>query len=1259
MADLTPYVPRFLLGWDSRFGGTRHQAIDGTLVFADVSGFTRLSERLARAGGKVGAEQMTDVINALFGDLLMVAAQRGGEMLKYGGDALLLLFLDEHHAARAAAACHDMQARLREIGRVETGAGPVRLRMSVGVHSGTFDMFRVGGSHTELVVAGPAATTTCAMETAADAGEILLSPATAAQLAPGVLGPRKGDGRLLRRCPDAPSIVPEPLPPQLHVERFLSPSIGAHLAQGTVDPDHRLAIVAFLHLMGIDERLAADEPAATVATALHDTLSVIQDALDDLGVTFLATDVIADGTKVMASSGAPVAVEAASDRMLRALVRIRDASTPLAVRAGTHQGHVFAGDVGPSFRRTYTTIGDVTNTAARVMGQAKAGQVLALRSVLDDVPTCVATAQPAFMAKGKSEPLVPFLVERVRSSNGAASVAASPARLPFVGRGEQLAALRGAGERAIGGAGGAIEVVGDAGVGKSRLVQELDVPGFRRVVVRCEPYEWRTPYFAVRHVLHPVFGVVTDAEQLRSRLDEVAPHLAPWLPLLGAIFDLATPSTPESDAVDGRFRRQRTSQLVVELLERGVDGPVLLVLEDTHWLDDASGDVLRHLAAAAVHHPWLVVATRRPEPAAFEPRESLALAPLDDDVAVELIARATEEAPLPPRRVEELVERSGGNPLFLEGLLRRGDAELPSSIEAIIAARIDALPADARRLLRTAAVLGTSFPARLVLEVDSNLRSTAPDVPAVRAQLDEFIQLEDGGRVRFRHQLVRDVAYASLPYRDRRRLHQVAGETIERSPGDLTGSLAVLSLHFSESEQYRKAWRYGVKAAEQAAAKSANADAVALYQRALEASKRVPTIPAGDRANAWELLGDAAYLASDPEQARQAYRQARRLRRDVDGVAFARLCRKEARILERDGRMAAAVRWIREGERALGTDTSTKAVGERAKLWAMHAWMRRQAGRPDQAVRWAERAIDVGRRSKSRACREAIANAYVILDGAEVALGRPARATHATKALRIYEALDSLADQAVVLNNLGAYAYHRGDWDGAVRLFGRSRESNVRIGNHLDAGYGSWNIAEILMDQGRVEEAAAELKALSSLWRSVGFALGDALVDWQRGRLEARWGDPSAGLELLWPVRGRLEAVGVTAYVIGVDTAIAECLLRIGNVAEARSLVEETLARDVAAGGTPGLPSLLRLQGYCAAAEGRVVDAWAAFEESLHEARTRHAAFDVALALEGFSVLGALGAGSFEGAEERDAVLQELGVIASPPPPLVADAVGS
>lgn len=1245
MADLTPYVPRFLLGWERRFGDTRHQAVAGTLVFADVSGFTRLSERLARAGGKVGAEQMTDVINALFGDLLMVAARRGGEMLKYGGDALLLLFLGEHHAPRAAAACHEMQARLREIGRVETGAGPVRLRMSVGVHSGTFDMFRVGGSHTELVIAGPAATATCAMEAAADAGEVLLSAATAGLLAPSTLGGAKADGRLLRRCPDAELVVTEPLPPQPHAERFLSPAVVDHLAHGQVDPDHRLATVAFLHLMGIDRRLVAGQAPSLVASALHDTLTVIQDALLDLGVTFLATDVIADGTKVMASAGAPSAVEAMEERMLRALVRIREAATPLPVRAGAHQGHVFAGDVGPSFRRTYTTIGDVTNTAARVMGQAKAGEVLALRSVLDRVPACTNEPRPAFVAKGKSEPLVPSLVGTVER-HVAGAERPQQTRLPFVGRTSELEELARAASRAAGGTGGAIELVGDVGIGKTRLVQELDAPGMRRVSVRCEPYERQTSYFAVRYLLHPAVGSVSSAADLRERLLATAPDLVGWLPLLADVFDLAVEETPETAPLEGAFRRQRTSLLVEEVLERAIGEPMLLVIEDVHWLDEASGDVLRHLEQTVARHPWLLVSTRRPVDATFTAARSIVVGPLGDDEVLEALRAVTADDPLPPLRQQALAARCGGNPLFLEGLLQTaGDGDLPDSVEALVATQVDGLDHRGRRALRTAAVLGTSFDPALLETVDPTSSPLA---------IDGFFEVEGGGRLRFRHQLVRDVAYEALPYRERRRLHRLAGEAIERAR-DTETSAELLSLHFSRAEEWRRAWRYSRLAGARAKEKYANADAVALFRRALDASRLVPGIPDATIAKVWEDLSDAANLASMRDESRRALRRARKLLRGLDPVAYARLCCKEAKLAERDGMRTAAFRWLRHGIAALDGQTSPKAIGVRADLWAAHAWMSRQAGRPDDAIRWAERAIQEGRRGRSRTSQRAVANAYVILDGAEIALGRPARATHATKALQIFERLDALADQAVVLNNLGAHAYHRGEWNEAIDLFDRSRDSNARMGNHLDAGYGTWNIAEILMDQGRVEEAERELAELAAVWRSVGFALGDALVDWQRGRLEGRWGDPERGLALLEPVRERLAAIGLAPYVVGVDTAIAECLLRMGAVDRAAALVEETLVADRAAGGTPSLPSLHRLRGYAAAAAGRLDDAWAAFDESLHEARSREAAYDVALALEGFSVLEAFGAGRSDGTDERHGLLRELGVLASPPPPLVAE----
>ena len=1251
MADLTPYVSRFLLGWEQRYGDTQHQAVEGSLVFADVSGFTRLSERLAKAGGKVGAEQMTDVINSLFGDLLMVAARRGGEMLKYGGDALLLLFLGEHHAPQAAAACHEMQARLHEIGRVETGAGPVRLRMSVGLHSGTFDMFRVGTAHTELVVAGPGATTTCAMEAAADAGEILLSGSAARLLDPRVLGAAKAGGTLLRRLPDAPMAETEPVPPQPHADRFLSTRLAMHLSEGAVDPDHRVATVAFLHLIGIDDRLAS-QPPAEVAVALHDTMSTVQEVLHDLEVTFLATDVIANGTKVMASAGAPTAVEAGDERVLRALTRLRDAGTPLPIRAGAHRGHVFAGDVGPPFRRTYTTIGDVTNTAARVMGQATAGQVLALASVLDQVPACGSTPQPSFVAKGKAEPLVPFLVGDCHDAPERSP--AAPDALPFLGRSEALSELQEGATAAAEGRGRAVEVVGDAGIGKSRLLHELAAPAMRRVVVRCEPYQRQTAYFAVRHLLAPALGVVGDLDTLRDRLAAVAPDLLAWAPLLAAVFDLEADDTPETRVLEGPNRRARTSRLVEELLDRSLDRPTLLVIEDVHWVDDASGEVLRHLETVVAARPWFLVSTRRPEPAAYQAAASISLGPLDDAEVAALIGAARRAAPLPPHRAGALAARCGGNPLFLEELLHSADAdELPSSIEVLIAARIDALGGDARRMLRTAAVLGSSFDPVVLLAVDQELRVSAPDADAVRAQLAAFLDREDRRRLRFRHQLVRDVAYESLPFRERRRLHHLAGDAIEsrhvREGGD--PPYEVLSLHFFESGDHERAWRYSAKAGRRAMAKFANAEAATLLQRALAVAPQVTGISPRVRADLLEDLGDASGFASLIDDAHRAYRKARQLYRQLDPVGYARLCRKEARLAERAGRTGAAVRWLRRGTQALEGQTSPRAVAERARAWAMYAWLCRQSGKPASAVRWAERAIEEGRKTTNRRGREAVANAYVVLDGAQIALGRPSEANHAVKALRIFERLGALADEAVVLNNLGAHAYHRGEWDEAVVLFDRGRERNVRVGNHLEAGFGSWNICEILMDQGRVEEAEAQLAALADLWRSVGYPLGDALVDWQRGRLAARWGDPEAGLRLLCPVRDRLDAMGLVPYVVGVDAAIAECRLRMGDIEGAREDVERALALDASAGGTSSRPSLLRLRGYGAVAEGRTTDAWAAFDESLHEARTRSAAFDVALALEGFAVLAAVGAAPPHDVEERLDVLRRLGVVATPPPP--------
>src|SRR5216683_3881836 len=197
---LQPYLPRLLTQWLAETPTDTHREVDGTIAFVDISGFTKLSERLAKKG-KVGAEELAEAIGSCFALLLGAAYGNGGALIKFGGDALLLLFTGADHATRACRAAIGMRRTLRSIGPLQLSGSRVTLRMSIGVNTGTFHFFLVGESHRELLITGPAASETVLMEATADAGEIVVSAATTAALPASVLGETKGTGWLLRRDP--------------------------------------------------------------------------------------------------------------------------------------------------------------------------------------------------------------------------------------------------------------------------------------------------------------------------------------------------------------------------------------------------------------------------------------------------------------------------------------------------------------------------------------------------------------------------------------------------------------------------------------------------------------------------------------------------------------------------------------------------------------------------------------------------------------------------------------------------------------------------------------------------------------------------------------------------------------------------------------------------------------------------------------------------------------------------------------------------
>ncbi len=258
---LAPYVPRLALEWLVDTPSALHRRVEGTVLFVDVSGFTALTERLA-ARGKVGAEEITDVIGSVFTEMLGVAARYGADLLKWGGDASLLFFPEPASAPRACRAAVLMSRTMGRIGRLTTSAGRVVLGVSIGAHSGGFDFYLLGGHHRELVVTGPAATTTARMEAIAEAGEVLVSSETASRLDRRVLGDPKLEGVLVAAAPEADEkpIEAMPAPAGTDVASLLPAETRAHLLGGGEQAEHRQATVAFVQFSGVDRALRTTGP---------------------------------------------------------------------------------------------------------------------------------------------------------------------------------------------------------------------------------------------------------------------------------------------------------------------------------------------------------------------------------------------------------------------------------------------------------------------------------------------------------------------------------------------------------------------------------------------------------------------------------------------------------------------------------------------------------------------------------------------------------------------------------------------------------------------------------------------------------------------------------------------------------------------------------------------------------------------------------------------------------------------------------------
>lgn len=1212
---LSPYVPRLVVDWLADEPAREHRTVRGSLVFADISGFTTLTERLA-ARGKAGAEEMADLLNAAFEELLTAAYDYGANLMKWGGDAVLLLFDGDGHAVRAARAGWAMQEVMRRIGRLTTSCGVVRLGMSIGIHTGDVDFLLVGSRHRELVVTGPAASIVARMEKVAERGEVIVSMATAAQLPKACVGSERDAGFRLSRRPDV-DVLPNRRPkrPGVDLSQAMCADLSEHLRSGGVEHEHRSIAVGFIEFTGAD-RLRADGPDA-LTEAVRFVIDTAQEAAAANEVTLLATDVAENGGKIIFTSGAPRSSGDDETRMLSTIRRIVHPGGRLQLRGGVTCGPVFAGDYGPFYRRTYSIAGDDVNLAARLMAKAEPGQVIATQLVLQRSRTAFdTTALEPFLVKGKQTPIEAAIVGDLRRS----SEPVIADRLPLVGRDTELAALRELAERAVAGAGSAVDIVGAAGIGKSRLIEEVGtLVDARMIWADGDIYASAHPYQPVMRLLRRTLALPVDVDQvtvadaLRDLVAGSAPDLLPWLPLIAIPAGVEVEPTPEVTRLDPSVRRMRLEMVTSDLLGRLLTQPLVMIFNDIHFMDDATIGLVRRLADDAEGRPWLVITTRRPNvPAVLEARHltTIALDALDRDAAGLLIAAATDGSPLPPQRIRELAERADGNPMFLTHLVAAASAgadldELPDTVEGIIAAQIDRLPSRRKRWLRAASVLGMTVDPTLLQGI---LAGT--DIEGETwAGLDEFLTMNVDARLRFVHHLVRLTAYEGLPYRRRTELHARAALILETALGRRRAQqAALLSLHCVRGEIYDSAWRYSRMAGDQARARYAPAEAAECYRRALTAAGHLLHLPQDDLVDVYTSLAETCMDLGEMAQAEQALRAAR-ARAKGDPVRLARLHLATAAHRQHLGRHTEALRWVGKGRAVLRTFDDDTSRALRAQLCERGAGIRYDQGAYRAGMVWARRAADEAKQAgdlvtEARACGMHAVNA--------AAAGLPWDEESVRAALDMFASVGDHKGRVRLSNALGMCSYFEGKWDAAVRHYAVAEQAARQIGRDFDAAGVAANRAEVLVQQGKVDEADA---AITEAIRVLVALEARSLLSFAvtiAGRVALARGDYDEATSKLAEARALCVEMGEREDVTFADALAAECLLRTGKPRAALDRIDSAFAEVSEADEAPAAePLLLRVQGEAWSALRRPEQASQLLQAALASARARHSPYDI------------------------------------------------
>jgi len=882
------------LAMDRRHGlvseSTLPDRMTGSALLSDISGFTPLTEALAEhLGPRRGAEELTILLNTVYTTLVSRVHHFGGSVICFIGDALIACFPDDE-GIRALACGLQMQRAMKQFQAMTAPhGGRVNLAMKAAVAVGPMRRFLVGDPNIRQidVLAGKTVDRLSDAEHTANPGDVVASPEVVRRMGSRIIVDewrgRVGVVAGLRESAvtnDWPELDAEANLTARALKPYLLPPVYQRVAagQGEFLSELRSVAAIFLKFDGIDydkDDAAGEKLGAYTAW--------VQGEVQRYGGHVLLLTTADKGSHLYAVFGALEAHEDDCQRAVaaaQALLEVPDElNYVVGTQIGVSYGRARVGAYGGETRQTYGALGDVVNLAARLMGIAPAGEVRCSQAVFERAQDqWEFEALESVQLKGMSQP------QSVYRPAGRLTEAMPSSGNELVGRQEELSVLTSALKEATAGSRRIQLIEGEAGIGKSRLVDELirvaEKAGFIRLFGAGDSIEQHTPYRAWRQILTEAFelqaGMSSEerAKRMIEKIAELDASMADRAPLLNDVLDLDLPESPMTEGLAPEVRQESLAAFIGEILQYiASTDPLLLVLDDAHWLDSLSWGLAISVARSATQLPVFLVVTHRPF-GELEPAELSTLATLSNASRLSLgalppeatLMLAATQLGLSPEALPEAVaqllnERSEGNPFYARELIDAlldtgqlvvadgectivGDANallesVPSTLEGVVLSRLDRLPDDEQLTMKVASVIGRSF---LVLAVERTYPSSIKraelirhlaDTTRRRLTLKEFENLGSG--YAFQHVVTQQVAYDTLLFEQRRVLHKNVAEWIEETYRDeLAPHYPLLVFHWSRAGRGDLELQYCRLAGEQAARKYANAEAALYFSRALE-----------------------------------------------------------------------------------------------------------------------------------------------------------------------------------------------------------------------------------------------------------------------------------------------------------------------------------------------------------------------------------------------------------------------------------------